>query len=116
MARVNNDIQQDEVRAYEKFCIEHNILLGGGNDDVASIANANLVRDYFTKTWNEVITEETLTRALPALRPHLKFKSAARVEFEKIAAAAPDRASQLDQWLQAQGGRPGQLENSLYTD
>jgi len=116
MARVNNDIQQDEVRAYEKFCIEHNILLGGGNDDVASIENANLVRDYFTKTWNEVITEETLTRALPALRPHLKFKSAARAEFEKIASAEPDRASQLDVWLQAHGGKAGQLVYSLYSD
>lgn len=116
MARVNNDIQQDEVRAYEKFCIEYNILLGGGHDDVASIENANLVRDYFTKTWNEVITEETLTRALPALRPHLKFKSAARVEFEKAASAESDRASQLDQWLQAHGGKPGTLVNSLYSD
>jgi hypothetical protein len=116
MARVNNDIQQDEVRAYEKFCIEHNILLGGGSDDVASIANANLVRDYFTKTWHETISAETLEKALPALRPHLKFKSAARAEFEKIASADPDRASQLDVWLQAHGGKPGQLVYSLYTD
>src|SRR5712691_5483425 len=116
MARVNSDIQQDEVRAYEKFCIAHNILLGGGNDEAASVANANLVRDYFTKTWNEVITEETLTRALPQLRQHLKSKSMARLEFEKAASQEPDRASQLDAWLQAHGGKPGQLANSLYTD
>src|SRR5260370_41401967 len=116
MARFSSEIQQDEVRAYEKFCIAHNILLGGGNDDAASIANANLVRDYFTKTWNEQITAETLEKALPALRPHLKFKSASRVEFEKIAGAETDRASQLDVWLQAHGGKPGQLVNSLYSD
>ena len=116
MARVSSEIQQDEVRAYEKLCIEHNILLGDGSDYAASIANANLVRDYFTKTWNEVITEETLARALPQLRPHLKFKSAARAEFEKIASQESDRAGQLDQWLQAHGGKPGQLVNSLYSD
>ncbi len=116
MARINNDIQQDEVRAYEKFCIAHNILLGGGHDDVASIENANLVRDYFTKTWNEVITAETLERALPALRPHLKFKSTARLEFEKAMTAEPDRARQLDQWLKAHGGKPGQLVNTVISD
>src|SRR5467141_4165165 len=105
MARVNSDIQQDEVRAYEKFCSEHNILLGGGSDDVASIENANLVREYFLNTWKEPITSENLEKALPALRPHLKFKSTGRVEFEKAARQEPDRASQLDQWLQAHGDK-----------
>jgi len=116
MARFSSEIQQNEVRAYEKFCIAHNILLGSGNDEAASIENANLVRDYFTKTWNEVITAETLERALPALRPHLKFKSAARAEFEKAALAEPDRAREIDQWLQSHGGKPGQLVNSVNTD
>jgi hypothetical protein len=113
MARFSNDIQQHEVRAYEQFCIQHDITLDGSEP---AIANANLVRDYFTKTWGEVITPETLEKAFSHLRPHLKFKSKAQLEFEKLAGQEPDRTSQLDQWLQAQGGKPGQLVNSLYTD
>jgi hypothetical protein len=113
MARFSNEIQQNEVRAYEKFCIEQNIILDGSQ---AAIENANLVRDYFTKTWNEVITPETLEKALPQLRPHLNFKSKAQSEFEKLASQEPDRASELDRWLQTHGGKPGQLVNSVYTD
>jgi hypothetical protein len=113
MARFSNEIQQSEVRAYEKFCIEQNIILDASQ---AAIENANLVRDYFTQTWNEVITPETLEKALPQLRPHLKFKSKAQSEFEKLASQEPDRASELDRWLQTHGGKPGQLVNSLYSD
>jgi len=113
MARFSNEIQQHEVRAYEQFCIEHDITLDGSE---SAIANANLVRDYFTKTWGEVITPETLERAFSHLRPHLKFKSKAQLEFEKLASQEPERARQLDSWLQTQGGKPGRLANSLYSD
>ncbi len=102
-----------DVQAYGKFCITHGIINDGSQDDRH---NADLVLNYFENTWKEVITAETLERALPALRPHLKFKSTARLEFEKAMTAEPDRARQLDQWLQAHGGKPGQLVNSLYTD
>src|SRR6266480_1385643 len=102
-----------DVQAYTKFCITHGIINDGSQDDRH---NADLVLNYFENTWKEVITAETLERALPALRPHLKFKSTARLEFEKAMTAEPDRARQLDQWLQAHGGKPGQLVNSLYTD
>jgi hypothetical protein len=113
MARFSNEIRQHEVRAYEQFCIEHDIVLDGSE---SAIANANLVRDYFTKTWSEVISPETLEKAFSHLRPHLKFKSKAQLEFEKLASQEPDRASQLDSWLQAHGGKPGQLVNSVYSD
>jgi hypothetical protein len=113
MARFSNDIQQHEVRAYEQFCVEHDIVLDGSE---SAIANANLTRDYFTKTWHEVITPETLEKALPQLRSQLKFKSKAQLEFEKLARQEPERAGQLDSWLQTQGGKPGQLVNSLYSD
>ena len=112
MARFSNDIQEHEVRAYQKYCIEQNIILDGQ----VGIENANHVRDYFLKTWNEVITAETLEKALPQLRPHLKFKSVAQIEFEKAADQETERAGQLDAYLQAHGGKPGQLVNSLYSD
>jgi hypothetical protein len=102
-----------DVQAYGKFCIKHGIINDGSLDDQH---NADLVMNYFENTWKEVITAETLERALPALRPHLKFKSTARLEFEKAALAEPDRARAIDQWLQAHGGKPGQLANSLHTD
>ncbi len=72
--------------------------------------------NYFENTWKEVITAETLEKALPALRPHLKFKSKARLEFEKIATAEPDRARKLDEWLQVHGGKPGKLANTVLSD
>jgi len=102
-----------DVQAYGKFCIRHGIINDGSRDDQH---NADFVMNYFENTWKEVITAETLERALPALRPHLKFKSAARLEFEKIATAEPERARQIDQWLQVHGGKPGQLANTVKTD
>src|SRR5947207_470037 len=102
-----------DVQAYGKFCITHGIINDGSQDDRH---NADLVLNYFENTWKEVITAETLERALPALRPHLKFKSTARLEFEKAMTAEPDRARQLDQWLQAHGGKPGQLVNTVLSD
>jgi hypothetical protein len=102
-----------DVQAYGKFCITHGIINDGSQDDRH---NADLVLNYFENTWKEVITAETLERALPALRPHLKFKTTARLEFEKAMTAEPDRARQLDQWLQAHGGKPGQLVNTVLSD
>jgi hypothetical protein len=113
MARFSNEIQPHEVRAYEQFCNQHDMAVDGSE---SAIANANLVRDYFLNTLKDVITPETLEQALSHLRPQLKFKSKARLEFDKLSSQETDRASQLDQWLQAHGGKAGQLVNSLYSD
>ncbi len=114
MARTSNDIQEHEVQAYEKFCIEHNILLDE-NDLGASIDNANFVREYFLNTWKETITQETLEKAFSQLRPHLKFKSKARLEYEKVASVNLQAAQQLVAWLDTQG-KQEQLVNTLGDD
>jgi len=110
MARVNNEIQQHEVDAVVQFCDENNIVFDSSE---SGVANARLLHDYFTQTWDEVITPETLATAFPQLRPRLKFKSAARLECDKIAAANPAAAQQLVAWLNTQGKKPGQLANSV---
>ncbi len=54
MARISNEISSIEVAAYAEFCKANNIIHDGTPDDVA---NSDLVLEYFTKTWNEVINE-----------------------------------------------------------
>jgi len=87
MARLTNEIQPHEVRAYGQFCIENNIVHDLSNE---GIANSNLVHDYFVKTWGEMITPQTLVQAFPHLRPHLKLKSPAYLEAERLAQGYAD--------------------------
>jgi len=102
-----------DVQAYTKFCITHGIINDGSQDDRH---NADLVLNYFENTWKQDITEKNLEAAWDLIRPHLKLKSKARLEFEKAMTAEPDRARQLDQWLKAHGGKPGQLVNTVLSD
>jgi len=109
MARSSEQVTQNEINSYKSFCDKQRIIHDGSQDDQH---NADFIFNYFVNVWKQDITEQNLNTAWEHIRPHLKFKSAARAEFEKITSAAPDRARQLDQWLQAHGGKPGQLTNT----
>src|SRR5258708_2524484 len=98
MARANQAIQQHEVAAYGKFCAEHNIIYDGSPDDVA---NSNFVVEYFTKTWVNDISAQTLALAFPQLQPHLKFNTPARQEAQRLMREYPD-ASALANWFDTQ--------------
>jgi hypothetical protein len=98
MARLINEIQPHEVRAYGQFCIENNIIHDDSNE---SIENANLVWHYFVNTWGEMITPQTLAQAFPHLRPHLKLKSPIRLEAERLAQGYADTQA-LVTWFSQQ--------------
>jgi len=98
--RTSTTITQNEVDAYAKFCAEHNIINDGTQAD---IDNSNLVLDYFTKTWNEDITEANLAQAFPQLKPLLKFQSQAEIELRKTAADSDAVATQkFATWFEKQ--------------
>ncbi len=100
MARTSQTITQQEVAVYAKFAQDHNIINDGTQAD---IDNSNLVLDYFTKTWNEDITEANLVQAFPQLKPHLKFQSKAEVELRKTAADSDAVATQkFATWFEKQ--------------
>jgi hypothetical protein len=98
MARVINEIQAHEVRAYGQFCIENNIINDGSDED---IENSNLVHNYFVNTWGEMITPQTLAQAFPHLRPYLKLKTPARLEAERLAQGYADTQA-LAAWFDKQ--------------
>jgi hypothetical protein len=99
MARQVSEVTQQEVEAYAKFAQEHNIIHDGSVDDHA---NAELVLRYFCETWPNVISHQTLTQAYPMLKPHLKFKSAARLEAEKAAQENSTIAQKFADWFDNQ--------------
>jgi hypothetical protein len=97
--RTSETINNQEVQAYQSWCSKHHVFLEGaeGTD------NGNFVRDYFLKTWGEDITEANLDKALPYIRPHLKFKSDAYLKLEQAAnGMTPQEAEIFDAWLSRQ--------------
>ena len=97
--RTSETINNQEVQAYRSWCSKHHVFLEGQE----SVDNANFVRDYFLKTWSEDITEANLDKALPYIRPHLKFKSDAYLKLEQAAnGMTPQEADIFDAWMSRQ--------------
>jgi hypothetical protein len=99
MARQASEIQQHEIQAYQNFCNEHGIIHDGSADDHA---NGELVLRYFCETWPNIISHQTLTQAFPQLKPHLRFKSAARVQAERVARENSTVAQKFGEWFDHQ--------------
>jgi hypothetical protein len=97
--RTSVEITNQEVAAYTAFCRKHHVCFEGEE----GVDNGNFVRDYFLKTWGEDITEANLDKALPYMRPHLKFKSEAYLKLEQAAnGMTPQEAEIFDAWLSRQ--------------
>jgi hypothetical protein len=99
MARTHQEIQQSEIQAYGQFCNEHNIICDGSADNQY---NADLVANYFLNIWNEMITPQTLAQTFPQLKPHLRFKSDARLEAERVARENSTVALKFGEWFDNQ--------------
>ena len=96
MARATQQITNEEVLAYQTWCQKHHVILDGQD----GLDNANLVRDYFLRTWGEDIKEANLDKALPQMRPFLKFKSSALVKLENTAnGMTTQEADVFDAWV-----------------
>jgi hypothetical protein len=79
--RTSTTITETERNAYDLFCQQHNIL----NDESADgLSNGEHIGAYIGRTWNEDITEHTLTVALEKLRDRLTFIPPERIEVAKI--------------------------------
>jgi hypothetical protein len=97
--RTSETINNQEVQAYKSWCSKHHVFLEGQE----GVDTANFVRDYFLKTWGEDITEVNLDKALPYIRPHLKFKSDAYLKLEQAAnGMTPQEADIFDAWVSRQ--------------
>jgi hypothetical protein len=95
MARSNPTITQQEGVVYHHWCEKHNVI---PEDD----SNAQLVARYFQEAWQQDVTEANLDSAFPQLKPHLKFKSAARLEAEKAARENSTISQKFADWFDAQ--------------
>jgi hypothetical protein len=79
--RTSTTITEKERNAYDLFCQQHHIL----NDQSAeALRNGENIGTYICTTWNENITEHTLTVALEKLRARLVFIPAEQVEAAEI--------------------------------
>jgi hypothetical protein len=97
--RTSVEITNQEVAAYTAFCRKHHVFFEGQE----GVDNGNFVRDYFLKTWGQDITETNLDRALPYIRPHLKFKSDALVKLENAANGMTLQEAEIfDAWMSRQ--------------
>jgi hypothetical protein len=94
--RTSVEITNQEVEAYTTWCSKHHAFREGQE----GVDNGNFVRDYFLQTWGEDITEANLDKALPYIRPHLKFKSHAYLKLEQAAnGMTPQEAEIIDAWI-----------------
>ena len=79
--RTSTTITEVERKAYDLFCQQHNIL---NDESPAALRNGEHIGAYIGHTWNEDITERTLTVALGKLRDRLVFIPAEQVEVAEI--------------------------------
>jgi hypothetical protein len=107
MARTNEGITAAEVKTYQKFCADHNIV---ADESEAGLQNGETIGTYVAITWGVDFTPATLAVALDKLRDRIVFYSPAQAEYLKVANQDPDRANQLANWLGTQGNS-GQLVN-----
>jgi hypothetical protein len=81
--RTSTTITEVEKNAYDSFCEQHHIL----NDQSAdALRNGEEIGTYIGTTWNEDITERTLTIALEKLGERLTFIPPEQVEVAEILA------------------------------
>ncbi len=106
MVRTSEQITQNEINAYAKFCAERRVIFEGTEGE----QNAEFIGNYFVNVWKQDITEQNLNTAWEQLRPYVKVYSPTQAEYYKVARQMPDRANQLSNWLATQG-KVGQLVN-----
>jgi hypothetical protein len=100
--RASQTITEQEILAYVKFCRDNNIVNYDG-EDAETLANAQVVAEYFLETWNQEMSEANFVLALPQLKSRLKFYSSPQqAEFTHIANENINAAQQLISWLNAQ--------------
>jgi hypothetical protein len=97
--RTSQEITQQEIQAFAKFCGDHDIVIDGSVGE----QNANALGDYIVDLWKVEITDETLEVALGKLRDRIVFYTPAQVKYRKIAAEDIERANQLIAWFQGPG-------------
>ena len=79
--RTSTTITETERNAYDLFCQQKHIL---NDESPAALRNGENIGAYIGSTWNEDITEHTLTVALEKLRDRLVFIPAEHVEVAKV--------------------------------
>jgi hypothetical protein len=94
MPRTSADVTPEEIRAFDKFCLDHDIVTDGAVGEQNVLALGEYIIDF----WKEPITEYTLGVALQKLRDRIVFCSPAQAKYRKIAAENIARANQLNQW------------------
>jgi hypothetical protein len=102
--RTSEQITQNEIKAYAKFCAERGIIHDGSQDDQH---NADFVLNYFVNIWKEDITEQNLNTAWEKIRPHLKFYAPNQQEAnDLISKLSPEEQKVFAEWKGPRGLKP----------
>jgi hypothetical protein len=98
--RTSTTITETERNAYDLFCQQHHIL---NDESPSALRNGENIGAYICGTWNEDITEHTLTIALEKLRDRLVFIPAEQVEVAEILSKLDqDQRNIVASWLTKQ--------------
>ena len=101
MARTTQQLNQNEMAAYEKFCAEHNIVCDASE---VGVANGNILGGFVIEKMDSDLTPASLAASFPQVRDQLVFKSAAQKEVESVVSGmTEDEKSITREFLKKQG-------------
>jgi hypothetical protein len=101
--RQTNEVTQQEVDAYNRWC-EKNSIINKNDKDPDTLHNADVVLKYFTETWQQMMTDQNFDLCFEQLRPHLKFYEQYQQEFEKYySELSREERSAFDRWPGVRG-------------
>src|SRR5262249_21385648 len=104
MARTNQQVTNEEIKAYVEWAAAHGIKNVDGTQD--ALDNAQVVANYMLETWKSDFTRETLNQALPMIRHLLKFHGPAEAEYHRhIAKLGPEQAQVISDLIGKRGLR-----------
>jgi len=91
MARTSEVLTPQEIRAFQEFAKEKNLVMEGD----AGEKNGNHIAEYICVTWGQDITEATLAVALEKLHDRLTFLTQDEISFNAAKAVNPEAAEYL---------------------
>ena len=100
MATTRKSLTQHEVSALQQWALDNHII----TDDSTEVGKrqCEFLIDYFEKTWPVDVTPENLAKALPVLRPHLKFYSEIDQRAIRALQSNPAIVPAFDDWFSSQ--------------
>src|SRR6267378_4799344 len=96
MSRTSEQLTQQEIDAFQKFCYENRIVSDEGE---VGLANGTLIGEYIINAWGVDVDPQNLAVALSKLRDRIVFYTPAEFQYKQIADEDSARANALNAWF-----------------